>query len=41
LEEIDRQLNENSFPEVGVDIVEGRFRPAAHALLDVMAFAGG
>ena len=40
LEEIDRQLDENSFPEVGVDIVEGRFRPVAHALLDVMAFAG-
>jgi hypothetical protein len=39
LEEIDRQLEEHTFPEVGVDAIEGQLRPVAHALLDVMAFA--
>lgn len=36
VEELERQTNGSVFPEVGLDLIEGRLRPVAHSLLDVL-----
>ena len=35
-EELERQTNGSVFPEIGVDLIEGRLRPVAHSLLEVL-----
>lgn len=34
--ELERQTNGSVFPEFGLDLIEGRFRPIAHSLLEVL-----